>query len=350
VSGRLTRRSVLLSALWAAAGTGLAACSRGGAAGPALAADAALPTTVPERTALRIASSQRVQDLALQLSGLLDDLPFTVAEWVNLGAGPDIINAFRAESLDLGQNAGIPPIQAYYQGLDAKIVGVLHTREPKYLLATRPGSAIDDVADFRGARLAFSQGQAQGVVLLRALKEAGIHPDEVQLVPLVSTQFLTALQSGQVDVAPLGLAQVPKYVEQYGVDGARALRTDVVDLLTVLWAPDEVLGDPAKAAAIAAYVPSWARSTVWTWENPEPWAQAYYVDTQNLSLEDARQIIALTDKPYFPPSWDEAIAWEQETADLLAQGGFVDPFDVAGLFDRRFEPLAAEAVSDEYRK
>ncbi|GAA0936790.1 ABC transporter substrate-binding protein [Pseudonocardia zijingensis] len=350
MSGRLTRRSLLLSTLFAAAGTGLAACAGGAAAGPTLAPDAALPTSVPPGTVLRIASNQRVQDLALELSGLLDDLPFTVAEWVNLGAGPDIINAFRAESLDVGLNAGIPPIQAHYQGFDAKIVGVRHTREPKYLLATRPGSPIGDVADFRGARLAFSQGQAQGVVLLRALQQAGIHPDEVQLVPLASTQFLTALQSGQVDVAPLGLAQVPKYLQQYGGDGARALRTDVVDLLTVLWAPDQVLRDPAKAAAIAAFVPLWAASTTWTWENPEPWAQAYYVDTQNLTLEAAREIIALGDKPYFPPSWDEAIAWEQETADLLAQGGFVDPFDVTGLFDRRFEPLAAAAVSDEYRK
>lgn len=349
MADHISRRSFLRSTIGAAALAGLAGCANAGASGPVLAAGDPLPTTVPPGTVLRIASNQRVQDLALELSGLLGQLEFEVAEWVNLGAGPDIINAFRAKSLDLGLNAGIPPIQAHYQGLGAKIVGVRHTREPTYLFATRPGSDIADVGGFRGARLAFSQGQAQGVVLLRALAKAGIGHDEVELVPLASTQFLTALQAGQVDVAPLGNAQVPRYLEQYAGDGARALQTDVVDLLNVLWAPDAVLADPAKAAAIASYLPLWARSTIWTWENPEPWAQAYYVDTQNLTPEDARKVIELTSKPYFPPSWDESIAWEQETVDLLAQGGFVDPFDAATLFDRRFEPLAAATVADDYR-
>jgi sulfonate transport system substrate-binding protein len=95
------------------------------------------------------------------------------------------------------------PIQAHYQGFDAKIVAINITRKPNYLFATKPGSDIRSVADFRGRRLAFSQGQAQGVVLLRALKKAGLKYDEVELVPLTSNQFLTALQSGQVDIAPL---------------------------------------------------------------------------------------------------------------------------------------------------
>ncbi len=42
--------------------------------------------------------------------------------------------------------------------------------------------------------------------------------------------------------------------------------------------------------------------------------------------------------------------WEQETADLLAAGGFVKAFKVGSLFDRRFEGIAAKAVPAEYRK
>ncbi|MEU3861177.1 ABC transporter substrate-binding protein [Streptomyces sp. NPDC028722] len=345
------RRVFLTSLLGASAAVaGLSGCADGEAtAATPGAATRPLAGKVPAGTSLKIASYQNVQQLQFRLAKL-PRLPFTVSSWANIGAGPDVINAFRARSLDVANNAGIPPIQAHYQGFDAKIVAIDITRRPNYLFATRPGSGIRTVAGFRGKRLAFSQGQAQGVVLLRALKQAGLKYDDVTLVPLTSNQFLTALQSGQVDIAPLANNQAPAYLKQYGDEGAHAIRTDVVDLLNLLWAPQSVLDDPAKAAAIAAYIPEWARGQVWQYEHPDVWNEEFFVKTQNLSPDQARSITALANKPLFPPSWDEAVKWEQETADLLAEGGFVKKFDVSSLFDHRFESIAAKAVPEEYRR
>lgn len=182
------------------------------------------------------------------------------------------------------------------------------------------------------------------------MKKAGISYDDVDLVPLTSNQFFTALQSGQVDIAPLGNSQAPAYLQQYGSKGARTIETDVVDLLNLLWAPVSVLNDSAKAAAVAAYIPYWAKGQVWAYENPGRWNEEFYVKTQNLTLPQAQAITELANKPLFPPSWDEAIAWEQETADLLAEGGFVKKFDVGSLFDHRFEGIAAKSVTAEYRR
>ncbi|MFI5974898.1 ABC transporter substrate-binding protein [Streptomyces sp. NPDC051452] len=348
-------RRVFLSSLLGLLGTSAAVAGLSGCAGGDASAAAKgtgtepLATAVPAGTSLKIASFQNTQQLQFRLAKL-PALPFTVSDWVNIGAGPDVINAFRAKSLDLANNAGIPPIQAHYQGFDAKIVAIDITRKPNYLFATKPGSDIRTVEGFRGRRLAFSQGQAQGVVLLRALRRAGLKYDEVKLVPLTSNQFLTALQSGQVDVAPLANSQVPAYLKQYGPRGAHTITTEVVDLLNLLWAPRSVLNDPAKAAAVAAYIPQWAKGLVWAYEHPDVWDEEFYVKTQNLTTAQARSITALTNKPLFPARWDEAIAWEQETADLLADGGFVKRFDVSSLFDHRFEALAAKAVPEEYRR
>ncbi|GKQ34527.1 ABC transporter substrate-binding protein [Streptomyces sp. A012304] len=345
------RRLFLASVLGAAAGAvGLSGCAESRAAtGAEGASTAPLADTVPAGTSLKITSFQNTQQLQFRLAKL-PELPFKVSNWLNIGAGPDVINAFRAKSLDLANNAGIPPIQAHFQGFDAKIVAINITRKPNYLFATKPGSDIRSVEDFRGRKLAFSQGQAQGVVLLRALKRAGLAYDDVDLVPLTSNQFLTALQSGQVDIAPLGNQQAPAYLQQYRDRGARTITTEVVDLLNLLWAPVSVLDDRAKAAAVAAYIPQWARGQVWQYENPDVWNEEFYVKTQNLSLAQARSISALANKPLFPPRWDEAVAWEQETADLLAEGGFVRKFDVGVLFDHRFEGIAARSVPAEYRK
>ncbi|GGV80200.1 MULTISPECIES: ABC transporter substrate-binding protein [Streptomyces] len=344
-------RRVFLTALLgtAAATAGLSGCAGSRASASPADLSAPLADEVPPGTSLNIASYQNVQQLQFRLAGF-SKLPFTVSHWLNIGAGPDVINAFRAKSLDVADNAGIPPIQAHYQGFDAKIVAIDITRKPNYLFATRPGSDIHTVEDFKGKRLAFSQGQAQGVVLLRALKKAGLAHREVELIPLTSNQFLTALQSGQVDVAPLANEQAPAYLRQYAAEGARVIRTDVVDLLKLLWAPVSVLADRAKAAAIAAYIPYWAKGLVWQWEHPDLWNREFYVKTQNLTLAQAEAVTALANKPLFPPSWDEAIRWEQETADLLAEGGFVKRFTVDSLFDRRFESLAADAVPAQYRR
>jgi sulfonate transport system substrate-binding protein len=333
----------------AALAAGLIACgSSASSEEPQLEASDALPMTVPPGMKLTVTSPQT--RLQLELAGLLDTLPFQPGDWPNVTAGPDVINAFRAGSADLASNAGIPPIQAHFQGgIEAKIVAVRLTRVPTYVFATRPGSDIQTVADFRGKRLGFSQGQAQGVVLLRALKQAGLTTKDVALVELNSPQFLTALQAGQVDVAPLGITQVYQYLNQYGKDGAHEVKTDVVDRLTVLWAPGKVLADPAKVAAIAAYTPIWAQGAVWQHEHPDIWVQKYYVEDQGITAEQGRAVVAASSKPLFPPTWDEAIQWEQETIDLLAGGDFVEGFDANILFDRRFEGLTAGAVAAEYQ-
>ncbi|MEU5736723.1 ABC transporter substrate-binding protein [Streptomyces tendae] len=346
----LDRRLFLTSLIGASAAVaGLGGCADGSAAAETKGASTApLADKVPKGTSLKISSYQNTQQIQFELARL--KVPFEVSDWLNIGAGPDVINAFRANSLDLANNAGIPPIQAHYQGFKAKIVAINLTRKPNYLFATKPGSDIRTPADFEGRKLAFSQGQAQGVVLLRALKKAGLAYDQVELVPLTSNQFLTALQSGQVDIAPLANSQAPAYLNQYGSKGAHTIETDVVDLLSLLWAPQSVLNDPAKAAAVAAYIPQWVKGLVWTWEHPDRWNREYYVKTQNLTLAQAQAVTDLANKPLFPPSWDEAIAWEQETADLLAEGGFVKEFDVTQLFDRRFEAIAARAATAEYRR
>jgi sulfonate transport system substrate-binding protein len=344
----LDRRAFLGTAAGAAAMAGLAAC-----AGPAkkqgqtLKADAALPTSVPAGTELNIMS--RDKGLAYRLSGLDKKFDFKVANWVNLHAGPDIINAFRAKSLDVASNAGIPAIQAHYQGDQAKIVSISQSRTPSYVFITAPHTDIRSVDDFRGKKLGFSQGQAQGVVLLRALKEAGISLKDVTLVNLAATQYFAALEAGQIDAGVEGLLDATPYIDKWSSEGARIIKTDVVDFIGILWSPAEVLQDSAKVAAIEQYIQLNAQAAVWTYTHPAEWTEQEYVKFNSIPEKQAKEIVAQTDKPWYPEKWDAAIKWEQGTADLLADGGFVKKFDVDVLFDRRFEGLAADAVPATYR-
>jgi sulfonate transport system substrate-binding protein len=155
------RRQFLQVALSAGAALTVAACRSGsgdpgsGGAGPG----GTIGTSVPKGTSLRIASSLGAQKLQLDLAGLTSKLSFEVPEWPNIGAGPDVINAYRANSLDVGNNAGIPPIQAHFQQLPARIVAVNQVRKPAYVFATKPGSDIASTKDFAGRKLAFSRAR-----------------------------------------------------------------------------------------------------------------------------------------------------------------------------------------------
>lgn len=342
------RRAFLTTAAGAAGALGLAACARGADSAAALGLSAPLPKKVQRSTELAI--SIVTTQLQLKASGQLDRLPFKVSSWPNFHAGPDILEGFRAHSIDVAQNAGIPPIQAHNTGVQAKIVAVGLTRRPEYQFATAPGSAITSVSQFRGKKLGFSQGQAQGVVLLRALARAGISTKDVDLVQLTSTEFPTALESRQVDVAVLAEPTLTEYLNGFARDGARKIYTPVIDRLEILWAPVEVLQDAAKAAAIAAFIPFYARGAVWAYEHPQEWIQTYYVENQHLTKEAGELIVKSSSKPLFPAKWDSAIAWEQQTANLLAADGYDKKIDdVSVLFDRRFEGIASSAVPATYR-
>ncbi|GGK07468.1 sulfonate ABC transporter periplasmic sulfonate-binding protein SsuA [Pilimelia anulata] len=345
----LVHRRTLLGGLLGVAAAGLAGCADDDAApGVELAAAAPLPTAVAPDTELVISIHQTRR--ALEASGEIGKLPFRVRDWPNIQAGPDVIQGFRARSIDLASNAGIPPIQARAINVGARIVAVQTKRAPIYRFATAPGGPVAGVRDLRGKKIGFSQGQAQGLVVLRTLKEQGLKPTDVKLVTLSSTQFLVALQSKQIDVAPLAEPSLTKYLAEYRKDGATAIPITAVDYLTILWAPQDVLADARKAAAIRAFIPYWAQSKVWAHRHPREWIDAYYVKDQGVTAADGARIVDAEDKPAFPRNWDRALAWQQESADLLVAGGFIKPVRAGDLFDRRFETIAADAVPAEYRE
>jgi sulfonate transport system substrate-binding protein len=328
----------------------LAACARG-AAQPAegdVSVDKPLPTSVPEGTKLIIGDP--ATQVALELSGEIDRLPFDV-EWANISGGPQTTEAFRAGALDIGSVADIPPIHATWTGLDVRIVAAQFrkdpVRHPIYQLGVAPGASVRTLADLRGKRIAYSPGQAQGALILRVLDKAGLAKTDVRLVELPSTGdvYPNALAAGQVDVAPIGGVNVKRYLANYGKDGAKAITHGLRDDPGHLYTQTSSLADPAKAAAIREYVRFWAQAQVWIHEHPQEWIEGYYVNDQGLSAADGRYLVVAAGELDIPDDWNDVIARHQQTIDLLAQETDNPVLDAADLYDRRFESVAAEAIS-----
>ena len=319
------------------------------AAGPRLAADEPLPDDFPSDTVLRIGDPET--QAALELSGAADDLPFEV-EWANISGGPQTLEAFRADALDVGSVADIPPLQAAWTGLDVKIVASAFRRDPVnnpiYQLGIAPGIDVKNLEDLEGKKIAYSPGQAQGALILRVLQEAGLEQDDVELVELESTEdvYVDALGSNQVEVAPLGGVLIKTYLAKYGEDGGTTISHGLRDDPDHLYVPEEVLEDADKAAAIAEFVKAWAAAQQWMRDNPDEWIQGYYVDQEGLSEEDGKYVYDSLGELDIPTSWDAVIKRHQATADLLSEEQGQPELDVSELYDMRFEKLAAEGLKE----
>lgn len=311
---------------------------------------APLLTEIPPGTKLVIGDP--ATQIALELSGLIDEITFEV-EWANISGGPKASEAFRAKALDVSSVAEIPSIFANWNNLPVRNIAYRERLDPIanpiYRFGIAPGVDVKSLEDFRGKRIAFSPGQAQGTLVLRALRAAGLTKDDVTLVELPSTAdvYPVALASKQVDVAPIGGVNIRRYLAQYGDEGATVIEHGLRDDPGHLFAPQWVLDDPAKAAALAQYVGLWARATEWIDANPEIWIEEYYIKDQGLSREDGEYLVELTGNQFIPDNWDEVFARHQDTINLLAAELGYEPYGAELIFDRRFEGIAAAAIAEQ---
>lgn len=317
-----------------------------GLAGRAFASETALPAEVPQGVTLSIADRER--RVALETSGLLDQVPFRV-DWANISGGPYVIEAWRAGAIDIGACGGIPPQTAHTTGLDVKVVAFRYRTIPAYTLAISPNGGVKELGDLRGKRIGFSASQEQGLFVLQALKLAGVSRSEVTLVNLRSAEFQNALSSDQIDAAPISEPQLTTYLNQFGRDGAITLRPDIAATPSTITALASSLEDPDKLAAIHAYVRAWYPAVVWAHENRDTWIDTYYVRDQHVTAEDGERILDALGTPAFPEqNWDQAVAIFKEANEFLADEGVVDRLDIENLFDRRFERIPSEIVGSQY--
>lgn len=351
-SNRAFSRRRALGALLAIPAVGLlTACGGTATAGnpTSQASFAPLATSVPAGTTITVGDpSIRV---ALELSGVIKDLDGINVEFANISGGPQTTEAFRANALDVGSVADIPPIHATWTGLDVRIIASAYRQDavnhPLYELGVAPGSGITKLEDLRGKKVAYSPGQAQGALVLRILEKAGLAQDDVKLIELPSTgdAYSSALSSKQVDAAPLGGVQIKRYLAKYKADGATTLRHGLRDDPGHLYSPAKVLADPAKAAALAKYVEAWGKAQRWIEDHPKEWLEGYYIKDQGLSAEDGQYLIDAAGKRDVPTTWTEAIERHQQTIDLLAREQKKPQLKAADLYDTRFEAIAGTAFA-----
>ncbi|MET3697178.1 sulfonate transport system substrate-binding protein [Bacillus oleivorans] len=128
----------------------------------------------------------------------LEEIGYTV-EWNEFQAGPALLEALNAGSIDLGRTGNSPPIFA--QAADAPLV-YMAAGKSKFKgsgILVPEDSPIQALEDLKGKRIGFAKGSSSHFLLVKALESVGISYDEITPAYLQPGDARVAFEQGNID-------------------------------------------------------------------------------------------------------------------------------------------------------
>ncbi|AMO96398.1 ABC transporter, substrate-binding, aliphatic sulfonates family protein [Collimonas fungivorans] len=119
--------------------------------------------------------------------------------WLEFPAGPQLLEALSAGSLDFGLTGDGPPVFAQAANKDLLYVGAEPPKPESSALLVQPASDIRTLADLKGKRIALQKGSSAQFLLVRAVKKAGLAWTDIQPVYLAPADARAAFERGSVD-------------------------------------------------------------------------------------------------------------------------------------------------------
>jgi len=127
-----------------------------------------------------------------------DNIAVTFPE---ITVGSKQTEAMAAGSLDFAHClGGTSAILAAANGVDLKIIAI-YSRAPKAFVVLTKGTAIQNITDLKGKKVAGPKGTILHQLILAALAKNGMKPDDIEFISMDLPSSSAALMNGSVDAA-----------------------------------------------------------------------------------------------------------------------------------------------------
>ncbi|HWV18104.1 MAG TPA: sulfonate ABC transporter substrate-binding protein [Rhodocyclaceae bacterium] len=120
-------------------------------------------------------------------------------KWAEFPGGPQLLEALNIGSVDFGNTGETPPVFAQAAGADLLYVAYEPPAPAGEAILVSKNSAIKNVSDLKGKRVALNKGSNVHYLLVRALENAGLSLADIQPIYLAPADGRAAFQSGSVD-------------------------------------------------------------------------------------------------------------------------------------------------------
>ena len=118
--------------------------------------------------------------------------------WVEFPAGPQMLEALNAGSIDIGSTGAPPPVFGQAAGIDLLYVAAEPAPVTSEAIVVPVNSPVRRVADLKGMRVAFQKGSGSHYLLAVALHQAGLEMADIQPVYLAPADARAAFASGSI--------------------------------------------------------------------------------------------------------------------------------------------------------
>jgi sulfonate transport system substrate-binding protein len=277
----------------------------------------------------------------------LENTPYKVQYSVFQGGNLQL-EAMAAGNLDLGSTSEIPPLFASQaaNGGNFKVIASFESTTLNQEVVIPKGSPIKSVADLKGKKVAYVSSTTAHYFLVKILQQAGLSWNDVEAVPLSTSDGLSALVSGKVDA----LASYGNAIITAHLNGATELASakDILSGNFLYEATPDAIKDPVKHAAIVDYLTRLNKFYSWSRNNQQKWAEITATNTKQ-PVEQA--LVTLKKGEEQRPSklsanFQKAVASQQDVADTLSSVGVLkSKIDVSTTWSKAFEEELKKIVS-----
>jgi sulfonate transport system substrate-binding protein len=277
--------------------------------------------------------------LVLKHFGWLEQaLPQTKVSWVLSQGSNRSLEYLNSSSIDFASTAGLAAVLSRANGSPIKTVYIA-SRPEWTALAVAKDSPIKTVADLKGKKIAATKGTDPYLFTLRALQQAGLTKDDVELVHLQHPDGRVALEKGDVD-AWAGLD--PHLAASQVQAGSRLLYRNVdfnsYGVLSVTEAYAK-----AQPHTIETVLKAYEKARAWARQNPDELAKLLATES-GLPLEVAKLQLSRTDFSNAQPGAEHIAALKAAAPILVSEGLVRKGVDVNQVVDQLIDPQFSAAV------
>ena len=120
-------------------------------------------------------------------------------QWLQFPAGPQLLEALNAGSIDFGHTGEAPPIFAQAAGAPLVYVANEPPNPKGEAILVPKDSAIQDVVGLKGKKVVFNKGSNVHYLVVEALTAAGLKYSDIQPIYLPPAEARAAFEQGSVD-------------------------------------------------------------------------------------------------------------------------------------------------------
>ena len=150
---------------------------------------------------LRIGYQKAAVNLVIlkQQGALEKRFPNARVQWIEFPAGPQLLEALSAGSLEFGLTGDSPPVFAQAAGKDLLYVGAEPAKPESSAIVVANDSPIKTLPDLKGKKVALQKGSSAHYLLVRAVEKAGLQWGDIQPIYLAPADARAAFERKAVD-------------------------------------------------------------------------------------------------------------------------------------------------------